>query len=366
MRIGILTFHCACNYGAVLQCYALQRFLVESGHDAFVVDYRPAAVADGYRWFDIRRFWARTPKRFIQKSMSEIRVIGSRKRRYEAFGDFLKTSLNLTGQVKGCEEMAALAGEFDMLIMGSDQIWNRRITGGMDRIYWGDFPRPLSTRVISYAASMEDGMDSDVVAAVRRYLPGFDAVSVREEGLRHALSELIPEVRIDVVADPVLLLSKKHWDDLASERIVNEPYLLFYQVRQSSQAYSAARELAQRKGLKLICLSAKVELDNSEEVTCASPADFVSLFRYASYVVTTSFHGTAFSLIYGKEFVCIDVSDGKGSRQKNLLDRLGSGNRIVHDVADAEELPAMDAETVNSRLEEYRKESVDYLKYCGL
>ena len=83
-------------------------------------------------------------------------------------------------------------------------------------------------------------------------------------------------------------------------------------------------------------------------------------------MVTTSFHGTAFSLIYGKEFVCIDVSDGKGSRQKNLLDRIGSGNRIVQDVTDVEELPAMDAETVNRRLEEYRKESVDYLKYCGI
>ena len=159
----------------------MQRFLVESGHDAVVVDYRPAAVADGYRWFDIRRFWARTPGRFIQKSMSEIRVIGNRKRRYRAFGDFLKTSLVMSGHVKGVDEMAALAGEFDMLIMGSDQIWNRRIIGGTDRIYWGDFKRPSSTRVVSYAASMEDGMDADVVAAVRRFLPGFDAVSVREE-----------------------------------------------------------------------------------------------------------------------------------------------------------------------------------------
>lgn len=366
MRIGILTFHCACNYGAVLQCYALQRFLVQSGHDAVVVDYRPAAVADGYRWFDIRRFWGRTPARFIQKSMSEIKVIGNRRRRYKAFGDFIKASIPLTDHIRGCDEMPALAGEFDMLVVGSDQVWNRRITGGTDKIYWGDFERPSSTRMVSYAASMEDGMDSDVVAAVQRFLPGFDAVSVREEGLRLALSALIPEVKVDVVADPVLLLDKEGWNDLASERIVNEPYLLFYQVRQSALAYFTARQLAERKGLKLICLSAKVELDNSEEVACASPADFVSLFRYASFVVTTSFHGTAFSVIYGKEFVCIDVSDGKGSRQKNLLDKLGLGNRIVQDVLHAEELPSINAENLKSKLEEYRNDSIDYLKRCGL
>lgn len=366
MRIGILTFHCACNYGAVLQCYALQRFLVKSGHDAVVVDYRPAAVADGYRWFDIRRFWGRTPGRFIQKSRSEINVIGNRRRRYKSFEDFLKTSIALTDHVRGCDEMAALAGEFDMLVVGSDQVWNRRITGGIDKIYWGDFQRPSSTHMISYAASMEDGMDSDVVAAVKRFLPGFDAVSVREEGLRHALSALVPEVRVDVVADPVLLLDKEGWNGLASERIINEPYLLFYQVRKSAQAYSAARQLADRKGLKLICLSAKVELDNSEEVACASPSDFVSLFRYASYVVTTSFHGTAFSVIYGKEFVCIDVSDGKGSRQKNLLEKLCLEDRIVQEVSDTEELMSIDEGNMRLKLEEYRKESIEYLKRCGL
>ena len=366
MRIGILTFHCACNYGAVLQCYSLQRFLVESGHDAVVVDYRPVAVADGYRWFDIRRFWGRTPVRFIQKTMSEIRVIGNRRRRYKAFEDFLKMSIPLTDHVGGADEMAAIAGEFDLLVMGSDQIWNRKITGGTDRIYWGDFQKPSSTRMVSYAASMEDGMDSEIVAAVQRFLPGFDAVSVREEGLKQALSTLVPDVRVDVVADPVLLLDKERWNDLASERIIHEPYLLFYQVRPSAQAYSAALQLAERRGLKLICLSAKVELENSEEAACASPADFVSLFRYASYVVTTSFHGTAFSVIYGKEFSCIDVSDGKGSRQKNLLDRLGLGNRIVQDVSHAEELPAIDQESLKLKLKEYREESMDYLKYCGL
>ena len=366
MRVGILTFHCACNYGAVLQCYALQRFLVESGHDAVVVDYRPAAVADGYRWFDIRRFWGRTPGRFIQKSISEIKTIGNRRRRYKAFKDFLETSLTLTYQVKGVEDMAALAGDFDVLIMGSDQIWNRKITGGADRIYWGDFRRPSSTRIISYAASMEDGMDSDTVEAVLKFLPCFDAVSVREDGLRQALSALVPELRVDVVADPVLLLDKKRWDDFASERIINEPYLLFYQVRQSTQALAAARDLAARKKLRFICLSAKVELDNSVEISCASPSDFVSLFRYASYVVTTSFHGTAFSVIFGKEFICVDVLDGKGLRQKSLLDKLGLSNRVVQDVHHAEELPSMDAANLKSRLEEYRNESIDYLKRCGL
>lgn len=365
MKTGILTFHFACNYGAVLQCFALQRYLSSCGHEVEVLDYRPAAVADGYRWFDIRRFWASDPVRFWRKTSSEIKVIGSRRRRYAAFAEFMYSHLNLSKPLKDLSDVEAYVKDFDHVIVGSDQIWNPRITGGIDKVYWGAFHRNELTQIISYAASMEDGFSDEVKNAVRQYLPAFKAVSVRESTLADTLAGLGVLSGVSAVADPVLLLCEDEWNAVSSSRVIQEPYLLFYQVRPSDKALRAARAIASKKNLRLVCLSAKVELDNSKEVICASPSDFISLFRYAAHVVTTSFHGTAFSLIYHDDFICVEENDGKGMRQKNLLQALCLENRIVDETADVD-LPPVSWKDVDSGILEMKDVSCEFLKNCGL
>lgn len=365
MKIGILTFHFACNYGAVLQCYALQRFLSDSGHDVEIIDYRPASVAGGYRWFDLHRFWGMTPAKFWRKTSSEIKVIGDRKRRYEAFDAFVRKRLRLSEPVKNPDGMSSAAGNYDILIAGSDQIWNRKLTKGTDPLYWGGFLRNGSTAMISYAASMEDGFDRITEDVVRKYLPRFNALSVREPSLAQRLMALLPLTDVAVTADPTLLLSHKQWDDVSAPPPIEEPYLLFYQVRTSSKAYELAEKLAESKGLKLVCLSAKVELENSKETAAASPEEFVSLFRHASFVVTTSFHGTVFSIVFHKDFVCPAVDDGKNSRQDSLLSALGLEDRVVNDRTHSS-LPAIDWEKVEKAKAGMLETSYGFLKSCGL
>lgn len=365
MKIGILTFHFACNYGAVLQCYALQKFLSDSGHEVEIIDYRPASVAGGYRWFDPRRFWGITPAKFWRKTSSEIKVIGDRKRRYEAFDAFVRTRLNLSQPVKDRDGMLSAASNYDILIAGSDQIWNRKLTDGTDPLYWGDFFRNGDTAMISYAASMEDGFDKATEEEARKFLPRFNALSVREPSLAQRLMALLPLTEVAVTADPTLLLSPEQWDDVSAPTMTDEPYLLFYQVRKSSKAYEIAKAVAESKGLKLVCLSAKVELENSKEVAAASPEEFLSLFRHASYVVTTSFHGTVFSVVFHKDFLCPAVDDGKNSRQDSLLAALGLGNRVVNDLTNAN-LPAIAWEEVETAKAGMLEASYGFLKSCGL
>ena len=365
MKIGILTFHFACNYGAVLQCYALQHYLTVAGHEVSVVDYRPKSVSEGYRWFDIRRFWGATPARFWRKTKSELKVIGSRRKRYSAFDSFVSRSLTLTEPVYDKDSMAALAKDFDLIIAGSDQIWNTRLTNGIDPIYWGAFQRGSGTSLISYAASMEDGFSNETKAGVSSLLTGFNALSVREESLKNALEPYLDGRKVSTVVDPTLLLDKDQWSSLASGPLIKEPYLLFYQVRRSEKARDAAVELARRKGLKPVFISAKPELENSPEVAESSPEQFVSLFRNASFVVTTSFHGTVFSLIFEKDFICMPVQDGRNSRQENLLSSVGLPDRNIEELPEGD-LPTIDWNTVAQRKQDMLESTYEFLKSCGL
>lgn len=364
MKVGILTFHFACNYGAVLQCYALQKYLMSRGHEVYVMDYRPDAVAGGYRWFDIRRFWGSDPVKFYRKTVSELGVIADRRRRYTAFDDFVRNHLPLTPSIRSLADAEAVAKGFDLIVVGSDQVWNPRITGGVDPVYWGGFTEGV-VPMASYAASMEDGFSDEVKMAVKKYLPSFRAISVREEALKSSLDEILPDADVRTAVDPTLLADAGIWDVFADCLKPEDPYVLFYQVRRSPEAWATARALADSRGLRLLCLSAKVELENSPEVISSSPEEFVSLFRNASYVVTTSFHGTVFSILFRKPFACVDVHDGKGTRQEGLLKALGlSGRMVAH--GNLEGLPGIDWDDVAGRLSALRHSSEEYIKSCGL
>lgn len=355
MKIGILTFHCACNYGAVLQCYALRTYIASLGHDVSVVDYRPKALVDGYKWFDIRRFWGRTPSRFIEKTRAELKVITSRRARYSRFAEFVSSHLNLSPRVYTVDS-SVLQG-YDLIIIGSDQVWNITITKGYDPLYWGRFNR-AKAKLISYAASMENGMIDQKEVLAR--LKNFDKVSVRESSLATQLTSLVNSSDVETVVDPTLLLGRDKWDKLQGRRIEGD-YLLFYQVRQAPEAFRAAEDLARKKGLRLVCVSAKPELENSPELAAASVEDFVTAFRNASYVVTTSFHGTVFSLIYEKDFVCFDIEDGKGSRQRDLLSALGLEERVTSHL---DKLGAICWKDVRERMSLFTAKSKLFINNC--
>ena len=148
MKIGILTFHCAHNYGAVLQCYALQEVLKGMGHTVEVMDYRPSYLKAPYDIVSFRRIQSRNPIRLMKGMISEFLSLPERIIRHKGFDRFIKEQL--------CLSAPGIPSDCDAYVMGSDQIWNPGITQGFDGVYFGYLPFPKGHRsYIAYAASME-------------------------------------------------------------------------------------------------------------------------------------------------------------------------------------------------------------------
>lgn len=309
MRIGILTFHAAHNYGAVLQCYALQTFLQQEGHDVEVIDYRIPSMLTVYRVWQWRRL--------LRNLVAELKLLPARRARYAAFESFIKTHLALTPVASVCQR------PFDVIIVGSDQVWNTRLTKGYSPYYWGSFQRPETTRLISYAASMQDTWPATENEHIACLLRSFAALSVREQTLADRLRPLLPGKEVAVVADPTLLLSREQWDKVAIPPPEDTPYLLLYQVESNPKVMEMAHAVAADLGLRVVCLSARVDDENSAGVEATSPGAFVGLFKYASFVVCSSFHGTVFSLLYARPFFSVRMNTGKDNRVLCLLKEFG-------------------------------------------
>ena len=349
MKIGILTFHYAYNYGAILQCYALQTYLESHGFIVNVIDHRNKQILKDYYVFDIRRFIMRNPVSFIKRIIHELRYFNIRRKRAEAFETFISTHLHL------CDSSEIIASPFDLIIVGSDQVWNYNLTGGFDSFYWGDFEKPKKTKIASYAASMQDSWASCYDKKISGLLENFDYLSVRENKLAKSLQSLLPSKVIHTVVDPTLLLSKEEWDKIANKPNVLFPYLLLYQVDTNQTAEHLAYKVAEERNLKVIKLYAQMDKPHTSDVACSSPADFVGLFKHASFIVCSSFHGTVFSIIYGKSFYSIKI-EGKSSRVETLLSAYDLGDRLIK-----VELPAITDIDYSRKPHTISKVSIDYL-----
>lgn len=354
MRIGILTFHAAQNYGAVLQCFALQTYLESMGHEVMVVDYRSKALLHEYQVFDLKRFLSLNPSKCLRKFKTEVKMLPLRKLRSAAFEAFVDRHLHV------CPVRFIDRHPFDVIFVGSDQVWNTRLTGGFDQYYWGDFNRPPQTVLASYAASMEDNPTSDKCREITRRLENFSFISVREKTLAQLLSEKCKK-EISYAVDPTLLVGSQRWSQLAGERIVKEDYVFLYEVNPLPKAELMAADIAKSTGKRLITLSSLLTLHETKLSASASPITFLNLFKYADIVVAASFHGTVFSLVFSKPFVSIKANNGKDGRTANLLASVGLSHRFV-DHLNASQLRQLLSENISVNLDtEERQQSVNYI-----
>lgn len=354
MRVGIFTFHYARNYGAVLQAYGLQECLRRLGHEACVVDYVPSYAAEPL--FDADS-WAGLPLpsrlRLAFRSLLTLPVMWRRK---VAFARFVERRLRLRRldlQQAGCG--------FDAFVFGSDQIWSASLTGGGDPVYWGAFPAARGRRLVAYAASAGS---VDALAACRvplGALDAFHAIGVRERSLCDYLKGIRPSWPVSLCLDPVLLAGRAAFEAIAEPIRTSKPYLLLFTLDHSDTASRLARRLAAERGWEVVeLLTYTVALRSRQAVSVASPGQFVAYVRDAEYVVTSSFHGTAFSLLFHKEF-CVACPDAaRRVRMEDLLLSLGMEERVV-DGGNAPSAP-IDYAKVDARYGELRRQSERFLK----
>lgn len=349
-KAGILTFHRASNYGAVLQAYALQKAIEKMGFDAEIIDYRCPAIESAHNPFFFYK--GGTIKKYL--------LIPRKFLKYLKFSQFRKQYLKLSEKADK-NNIQEIITDYSILITGSDQLWNS-FNSGLDETYF--LPFDHACKKYSYAVSLGDAYDEVRISELlNKYADGFTTISLREESSLEFVSSLTKtNCRTDV--DPTLLLGKDDWIRIAKKPEVSNPYILIYTLAPSSLLIRKAKEMSAKTGWKIVFL------DNSfirnleiKRVRYSRPEEFVGWFSDASFVFTNSFHGTAFSLIMNKPFVIAkEANHGVNVRCFDLLDRLNLTNRIIESVQDVNDLEDIQWDETNMFLSDYVKKSENYLK----
>lgn len=363
MKIGILTFHFAHNYGAMLQAYALSTKLNDLGYDAEIVDYRLPHI---YRSFDkysllglLSRY--REDNNLILAVLKTLKNYFNQRtkdEKWNRFEDFSDLYFKKSNRIYN-DNISTL--NYDVVICGSDQIWNEHLTGYLLPFYFGA-TAPLDCKRISYAASN----GSEIVQPKNQkqffeLLNRMDAVSVREEGLADFIKEKSNRF-VDTVVDPAFLLPKEKWCSIAKEP-VEQDYILTYSFNEDDLFFETVDKVAKMLGKKVLrfCFSTDIRANKCiSQVTNGGPEEFLGFFKNASYVVTNSFHGTAFSLIFQKQFLCVPPLKNR-KRLDNLLSMVELSNRIVSS-SDNVDKSIIDYSSVTEILQSNIDTSVNYLK----
>lgn len=329
MQIRTITCHDVYNHGASLQAFALQTYLESIGHTVEIVDYKPDYLSRHYLLWSVDNPVYDKP--FIIQLYLVAKLPGRllALKRKRLFDEFTKKYLKLTSQRYHCnEELKANPPQADAYIAGSDQIWNTLFQNGRDAAFYLDFA-PASAKRISYAASFATEEVADEYRPfVCKMLQNFDAVSIRE---RCSLPLLESLGRADGVAvcDPVFLLTRKQWETVLPQNQSHEEYLLVYDTEFSPKVKEIAKRIAKEKNLKIYNVSASRIGYADKDLWASSPIDFVQLIRDASYVVSNSFHASAFSIIFERDFCVINRSEGINERMKSLLSNYKLEERLV-------------------------------------
>lgn len=350
MKIGILTFHDAHNYGAALQAFALQEYIKSKGHEVFFLDYHLNYVNKYYRWFNLSKIIRKN----VLAGLKEFVRLPLRRKRYKMFNLFIEKNFHLL-QV----EKTGLDKKLDLLIVGSDQLWNYVLTGGFNNLYWGNIPG-YTKPMITYAISMEVQPADDIIKdKIKKCIKNFDGISVRENTLRKTLQPLTNK-EIRLCLDPTMLVSIDIWNKVVSSPIIKDPYVLLYQVRSSKTAEIIASKIADMYKCKVVKLYASADEESDTVCFGAGPSEFLNLIKYAKHVVSVSFHGTIFPLVFHVPITPILLGDGKDDRVLSILNRLDLEHLAMSD-ASSLQLPSIDWIEIDSKIQEIRKDSENYL-----
>lgn len=329
MRIGILTLQGATNYGAVLQALALREYLVRCGHEVDVIDYFTPEV---YGFYDYHVFSKPVSARsIVSKALRRRR----NEREFKTFESFRREHLSFSAHCETREDFRTVCESYDAIICGSDQVWNPKANGGHNEEYFLGALDGSRVRKIAYAASFGNidrakGLEGNIA----RWLGDYSGISVREEEAVDFVSSLCGKP-VQRVIDPSMLLDAIDYERYEKPFDAPERFILTYMLGINDGMTRAVGEASRALGLPVVALGRK--MPDSTFIKDIGPGEFLSLYRRADAVITSSFHGTAFSLLYGKPFVTFG-NGGYNSRMETLLRVVGQMDRFTVDGMNSERL----------------------------
>lgn len=334
MKIDVITFHNTMNFGASLQCIALTRYLALLGHNVEVINYLPDYVLNKKSVF--KELKKAHNLRGIVKGFAYLLKQRTIKTKDRKFTIFIDNNIHLTKQYRCFDDILAEVPDADVYICGSDQIWNPYLTGdSLDKCFFLEFVKNGKTKV-AYGASVGELDFEKYREVLKKKTKDFDFISVREQTVSCVLSSTIGR-DVSVVLDPTLLLSKEDYCSMELPcSILPEKYLLLYNIQNSDLTIKVAKRIANERKLVIVDISANPfqKIKGSIRLLDIGPGEFLTLFRNTEYVITNSFHGTVFSIIYEKNFNAI-LHTTRGGRIRDLLNSIDLYNRIIEDTSDA-------------------------------
>ena len=361
MKTGILTFHNANNYGAVLQAYALVEWLKQNKINAEIINYQ-SKVFDKYRLFRTQLY-----KKHPYLFGVDLIKCSKKWKRNKNFDSFRAKHLPVSKREYYCkEDLEQITSQNDFFICGSDQIWNPTLTYGVDPIYFLDFVKDTAKK-ISYAPSIAcNNLTVFQKAKMVRYMSSFASLSIREQD---AIDTLQPycDKNIEKTCDPVFLPKRECFYNICSNKFEQKKYIFLYVVGRAKnyqKVISYATKKAKEEGFQLYYLidgdKAFFHIEGKNIFGC-KPEDFLSLIKSAQYVISNSFHATAFSILFEKQFITF-LKDNSGSRMVNLLKDFNLSSRIFNDTDKQDVLKnKIDYTQLSQQLWDYRQKSEIFL-----
>ncbi|MFI3165980.1 MAG: polysaccharide pyruvyl transferase family protein [Bacillota bacterium] len=330
MKIYTITCHDVYNAGAGLQAYALNTYLKNQGHDAEIIDYKPDYLSNHYGLWSISSKYDRP---FVKIAYLLAKFPGRFFKRFELkkkkFDSFKKDYLQVTkDRYLSCQELNERLPKADVYIAGSDQIWNPLFPNGKDPSFFLQFAQKNAVKA-SYAASFAvDSLSSDIETIDKKFISELDYISVREQtGL--SIIEGMGITKARTVLDPVFLIDRDVWiKNFISKQLVNSKYLLVYDFDKSSDMKKIAQKIAKEKNLKIITV---FKNDYGKFIKGIGPIEFLNLIYYSDMVISNSFHATAFSIIFEKQFFVCKRKENLNSRMSDLLSNFGFIDRLIDD-----------------------------------
>lgn len=363
-NVGILTFHSSENYGSVLQAYALSKKINDTkGFCCEIIDYSNKNQRALYAIF----LKNNSPKNIV-KNVRALLNFAQLKRRKNNFNYFINSVLPLSQEKYYCDEdLKNNNANYDLVVCGSDQIWNPRSLDFSLGFFGVDFP----CKKAAYAPSIRNSVVRDFEPCkeqVKTALQDFNYISVRE-GQSVPVFEKLTDKKVYCVCDPTLLLQKSDYDLICTNNKLPDNYIFYYSIDYNPQSVEMVKEISKKLDKPVIIIFStnktySVYFKGFHLAKNNAPGDFVNLVKNASLVLSTSFHGVAFSVVYRKNFFALKTNGYTDSRIDNLLKNLNLSDRYIeHKKYDRNILTnpvAYDENAIN----DYIDYSVQYLNRC--
>ena len=365
-RYGIVSYNLYgnfTNYGSALQSFALQTAvdrLAPEKLEALILDYCPDVLLDKDPLSPMKAMWDTDSE---SRKMCEMSLPAIREN-YQKFQNFFHEKLRLSqGKYKSDNfDQSFAEEELAGYICGSDTLWDIGEFHGFDDGYFANYPIMKQNYTVTYAVSCGDaeykGQDEETF---KDRLRNFDAISLREEKYLNFVKQNTYGIEVQSVIDPTLLLTSHDYDQIAAKRIIEDPYILYYSRRYNPEMETYVDQLAKQKNCRVVEISLRaVNRSRHMRYYYAGVEEFLSLVKYSEFVVTNSFHGAIFSILYQKPFYLFS-RERCDTKISELLSWMNISDRMIvsRDDAEDKEIPYL---KVHQRIADRREVSIQYLK----